>query len=133
MMDELPRSARVVVIGGGILGCSVLYHLAHLGWSDAVLLEQGELTQGSTWHAAGNTPHFSTSLALSRLHHYGVALYQQLEGETGQPVGFHKTGSLRLASTRDRMDEWRHHLGKARYLGLPYELIGPNEIKALHP
>jgi len=131
--DELPRHARVVVIGGGILGCSVLYHLARLGWADAVLLEQGELTQGSTWHAAGNTPHFSTSLALSRLHHYGVALYQRLEGETGQPVGFHKTGSLRLASTRDRMDEWRHHQGKARYLGLPYELIGPNEIKALHP
>ncbi len=133
MTDELPRQARVAVIGGGIIGCSVLYHLARLGWSDAVLLEQGELTQGSTWHAAGNTPHFSTSLALSRLHLYGVALYQRLEGETGQPVGFHKTGSLRLASTSDRMDEWRHHQGKARYLGLPYELIGPNEIKALHP
>ena len=133
MTDELPSHSRVVVIGGGILGCSLLYHLARLGWSDAVLLEQGELTQGSTWHAAGNTPHFSTSLALSRLHLYGVELYQRLEAETGQPVGFHKTGSLRLASTADRMDEWRHHHGKARYLGLPYELIGPNEIKALHP
>jgi dimethylglycine dehydrogenase len=131
--QDFPTTARVVVIGGGIVGCSVLYHLARLGWSDVVLLEKGELTQGSTWHAAGNTPHFSTSLTLGRIHLYGVALYQRLEAETGQAVGFHKTGSLRLATRPDRMDEWRHHRGKARYLGMPFELIGPDEIKALHP
>jgi len=130
---DLPSHARVVVIGGGILGCSVLYHLARLGWSEAVLLERGELTEGSTWHAAGNTPHFSTSLALARIHLESVDLYQRLEAETGQAVGFHKTGSLRLATVPDRMDEWRHHRGKARFLGMPFELLGPGEIKALHP
>ncbi|HUI18353.1 MAG TPA: FAD-dependent oxidoreductase [Alphaproteobacteria bacterium] len=128
-----PSTARAVVIGGGILGCSVLYHLTRLGWRDVVLLEKGELTQGSTWHAAGNTPHFSTSLAIARLHMESVALYQRLEAETGQAVGFHKTGSLRLALKPERMDEWRHHRGKARYLGLPYELLGPREIAELHP
>ena len=133
MKDAFPSQARVVVIGGGILGCSVLYHLTRLGWSDVVLLEKGELTQGSTWHAAGNTPHFSTSLAISRIHMESVELYQRLEAETGQATGFHKTGSLRLATRPERMDEWRHHQGKARYLGLPYELVGPGEIKKLHP
>ncbi len=133
MTDAFPTHARVVVIGGGIVGCSVLYHLTRLGWTDVALVEKGELTQGSTWHAAGNTPLFSTSLAVSRMHMESVALYQRLEAETGQAVGFHKTGSLRLALRPERMDEWRHHRGKARYLGLAYELLGPGEIKALHP
>ncbi|MFI4989204.1 MAG: NAD(P)/FAD-dependent oxidoreductase, partial [Alphaproteobacteria bacterium] len=133
MTADLPTHARVVVIGGGIVGCSVLYHLTRLGWSDVVLVEKGELTQGSTWHAAGNTPHFSTSLAFSRIHMESIELYQRLEAETGQATGFHKTGSLRLATRPERMDEWRHHQGKARYLGLPYELLDPGEIKALHP
>lgn len=130
---SFPSHARVVVIGGGALGCSVLYHLAKLGWRDLVLLERAELTSGSTWRAAGNTPHFSTSMLMSRVHQYGVALYQQLEAETGQPVGFHKTGSLRLANVRDRMDEYRYHAAKARYLNLPFELVGVDEIKRLHP
>ncbi|MFQ5985374.1 MAG: FAD-dependent oxidoreductase [Alphaproteobacteria bacterium] len=125
--------ARVVVIGGGIVGCSVLYHLTKLGWSDVVLVEKTELTAGSTWHAAGNLPFFSLGVNLTRLHAYSVKLYQELEAETGQSVGFHKTGSLRLATTPDRMDEYRYHQGKARWLGIPYEILGREEVNRLYP
>lgn len=128
-----PTQARVVVIGGGALGCSVLYHLVKLGWRDVVLVERAELTSGSTWRAAGNTPHYSGSMVMSRVHQYSVNLYQKLEAETGQPVGFHKCGSLRLANVPDRMEEYRYHRAKARYLGLPFELVGPDEIRRLHP
>ncbi|MBI4672412.1 MAG: GcvT family protein [Chloroflexi bacterium] len=130
---NIPSHARVVVIGGGAIGCSVLYHLVKFGWRDVVLLERAELTSGSTWRAAGNTPHYSGSMAMSRVHQYGVALYQMLEQETGQSVGFHKTGSLRLANVPDRMDEYRYHAAKARYLNLPFEIVGVDEIKKLHP
>jgi dimethylglycine dehydrogenase len=126
-------TARVVVIGGGILGASVLYHLARAGWTDAVLVERRELASGSTWHAAGNTPHFNTSLNISRIHLASTDLYQRLEAETGQAVGFHRPGSLRLASVPDRMDEYRRHCGKARTIGLPFEVVGPEEIRRLHP
>lgn len=132
-MADLPTHARVIVIGGGIVGCSVLYHLVKLGWTDVVLLERNELTAGSTWHAAGNTPHYNTSLTLSRVHQESVALYQRLESETGQSVGFHRTGSLRLASVPDRMDEYRFHRAKARLIDLPFEIIGPREIAKRHP
>jgi dimethylglycine dehydrogenase len=127
------ETARAVVVGGGIVGASVLYHLARAGWTDAVLLERAELASGSTWHAAGNTPHFSTSLNLSRIHLASTDLYQRLEAETGQAVGFHRPGSLRLASVPDRMDEYRRHRGKARTIGLPFEVVGPEEIRRLHP
>lgn len=126
-------TARVVVIGGGIMGASLLYHLARAGWTDAVLLERGELASGSTWHAAGNTPHFNTSLNLSRIHLASTDLYGRLEAETGQAVGFHRPGSLRLASVPDRMDEYLRHRGKARTIGLPFEVIGLDEIRRLHP
>jgi dimethylglycine dehydrogenase len=126
-------TARVAVIGGGIVGASVLYHLARAGWTDAVLIERGELASGSTWHAAGNTPHFNTSLNLSRIHLASTELYQRLEVETGQAVGFHRPGSLRLASVPDRMDEYRRHRGKARTIGLPFEVVGPDDIRRLHP
>jgi dimethylglycine dehydrogenase len=126
-------TARVVVIGGGIAGASVLYHLARAGWTDTILLERRELASGSTWHAAGNTPHFNTSLNLSRIHLASTDLYQRLEAETGQAVGFHRPGSLRLASVPDRIDEYRRHRGKARTIGLPFEVIGPDEVRRLHP
>jgi dimethylglycine dehydrogenase len=132
-MPDLPTHARVVVIGGGIVGCSVLYHLVKLGWTDIVLIERDELTAGSTWHAAGNTPHYNASLNLSRIHQESVALYQRLEAETGQNTGFHRTGSLRLASVADRMDEYRFHCAKARIIGLPFDIVGPREIATLHP
>lgn len=129
----LPSQARVVVIGGGALGCSTLYHLVKSGWRDIALVERAELTSGSTWRAAGNTPHYNGSLVMSRIHQYSVDLYQRLEAETGQAVGFHKSGSLRLANVPDRMDEFRYHAAKARYLGLPFELVGTDEIRRLHP
>lgn len=130
---SLPTKARAVVIGGGAIGCSTLYHLVKLGWRDVVLLERAELTSGSTWRAAGNTPHYSGSMVMSQVHQYSVDLYQKLEAETGQAVGFHKCGSIRLANVPDRMDEFRYHRAKARYLNLPFELIGPGEIRRLHP
>jgi dimethylglycine dehydrogenase len=129
----MTETARVAVIGGGIMGASLLYHLARAGWTDIVLIERGELASGSTWHAAGNTPHFNTSLNLSRIHLASTELYQRLEAETGQAVGFHRPGSLRLASVPNRMDEYLRHRGKARTIGVPFEVIGPDEIRRLHP
>ena len=91
--------AKVAVIGGGIAGCSLLYHLTKLGWTDVVLLEQNELTSGTTWHAAGLCTQFSSSMNLMTLLRSSVELYQSLEAETGRPVGYRRCGSLRLATT----------------------------------
>jgi glycine/D-amino acid oxidase-like deaminating enzyme len=102
-------TARVVVIGGGVVGVSTLYHLAKKGWSDCVLLERTELTAGSTWHAAGLLPLFNMSYSVGQLHQYSVELYKRLEAETGQDVSFHVCGNLRLATNRDRMDEYRNY------------------------
>lgn len=125
--------AHVVVIGGGIAGCSLAYHLAKLGWTDVLLLEKGELTGGSTWHAAGLCTQFNASLNLTKLLMYSIALYKSLEAETGQRVDFHRVGSIRLATTPERMDDFRHARAKARILDLPFELIGPREIEELCP
>ena len=125
--------ARAVVIGGGIVGCSVLYHLVKLGYSDAVLLEKADLTHGSTWHAAGLLPLFNMSYAVGQLHKYSVELYRRLEAETGQAVSFHQTGNLRLATNQERMDEYRKYCGTANTIGVPFEMIGPDEIAAKWP
>ena len=125
--------ARVVVIGGGINGCSVLYHLAKLGWTDIVLVEKNELTSGSTWIAAGNVVQWAATRTNSRLHQYSIKLYQELEAETGQSTGWHTTGSLRLATTKDRFDEYRHILAKDHALGLECYLVSPDETKKLFP
>ncbi len=100
----MKEHTKVLIIGGGIVGCSVLYHLTKLGWKDVALLERDELTSGSTWLAAGNVPQFSLSRVISRLVRYSIDLYQSLEKETGQSTGWHTTGSLRLATHRGRMD-----------------------------
>ena len=99
-------TARVVVIGGGVVGVSTLYHLAKKGWSDVVLLERKELTSGSTWHAAGLLPLFNMSYSVGQIHKYSVALYKTLEAETGQSVGFKQVSNIRLARTKDRWDEF---------------------------
>jgi dimethylglycine dehydrogenase len=125
--------ARVVVIGGGAVGVSTLYHLAHKGWSDIVLIERSELTAGSTWHAAGLLPLFNMSYTVGQLHKYSVDLYKRLEAETGQDVSFHATGNLRLATTRDRMDEYRKYCGTANTIGVPFEVIGAKQVKELWP
>jgi dimethylglycine dehydrogenase len=128
-----PRRARVVIIGGGVVGCSLLYHLAKEGWSDCILVEKSELTSGSTWHAAGAITHSIASASVARMAGYGIELYQTLEAETGQAVSWHGCGSLRLAYTDDEIDYCRYILSVGRALGHPMDLIGPEEIRRLHP
>ncbi len=125
--------ARVVVIGGGVVGVSTLYHLARKGWSDVVLLERSELTAGSTWHAAGLLPLFNMSYTVGQLHKYSVDLYKRLPAETGQDVSFHVTGNLRLATCRDRMDEYQKYCGTANTIGVPFEVISPAQVRELWP
>jgi len=125
--------ARVVVIGGGIAGCSTLYHLTKLGWSDVVLVEKNELTSGSTWLAAGNVPQYHRSFNTTKINNYAVQLYQTLEEETGQSVDWHTTGSLRIALISDRMDEYKHVAGKDKLVGIESELVGPQEMKKIYP
>ncbi len=125
--------ARVVVIGGGVVGVSTLYHLAQKGWSDVVLVERAELTAGSTWHAAGLLPLFNMSYTVGQLHKYSIDLYKRLPAETGQDVSFHVTGNLRLATSRDRLDEYQKYCGTANTIGVPFEIIGPKRVKELWP
>jgi dimethylglycine dehydrogenase len=125
--------ARVVVIGGGAVGASCLYHLAKLGCTDTILLEQNELTSGSTWHAAGNVPTFSTSWTLLQLQNYSASLYRRLGAEADYPINYHVVGSLRLAHTQERMDEFHQVRSMARLHGMDYEILGPNEIPIHHP
>lgn len=132
-MASLPSHARVVVIGGGAVGCSALYHLAKLGWTDAVLLEKNELTSGSTWHAAGNCPNFSGSWGLIKLQRYSTQLYTRLAKEADYPIAYHVTGAIRLAHGRERLDEFRHITGMARHQGIEFEMLGPNEIRSRYP
>ncbi len=126
-------TARVVVIGGGVVGASMLYHLAKKGWTDCVLLERTELTAGSTWHAAGLLPLFNMSYSVGQLHKYSVKLYGGLEAETGQSVGLAKVGNLRLATNQDRMDEYHHYAGTAATIGVHVEFKTPEEIKEMVP
>ncbi len=125
--------ARVVVVGGGVMGVGLLYHLALEGWSDAVLIEKGELTSGSTWHAAGQCPQFNGSLNMSKVHLYGTQLYPQLERLTGQAVSWHGCGGLRLATTDEELNWFKYVYGVSRLAGYECEIIGPNEIKQYHP
>lgn len=125
--------ARVVVLGGGIFGVSTLYHLAQEGWKDLVLVEKGELTSGTTWHAAGNVPHFIGNLNFSRIHYHGTQLYSRLEAETGQATGWHRAGSIRLARDANELDWHRYVGGIARQVGYEFHLVTPEEIRKLHP
>ena len=124
---------QVLIIGGGAVGCSALYHLTQLGISDAVLLERDELTAGSTWHAAGNCPNFSTSWNLIKLQRHSTRLYAELAARVGYEINYHVTGSIRLAHTPERVDEFRHVLSQARAQGIEFEMLGADEIRARHP
>lgn len=131
--DHLPARTRVAVIGGGIAGCSVLYHLALRGCPDAVLLEQSELTAGSTWHAAGLCTQFASSLRIMRLLKRSLDLYDALEERTGRSVGLHRCGSVRLADSQHRLDQFQHVGGIAAQAGVPFEIVGPQDAAALFP
>jgi len=131
---SLPGQARVVIVGGGIMGCGLAYHLAHEGWSDVVLLEKAELTSGSTWHATGQITQSTSSFSLGKCVDYNIGLYSgALEAETGQAVTWHGCGSFRLAYTPDEMDWLRHTLSVGRALGFNIELVGPDRVAQLHP
>ena len=130
----MKAQAKVVVIGGGVVGVSALYHLAKKGWGDdVVLLEKAELTSGSTWHAAGLLPLFNMSYSVGQIHKYSVELYGKLEGETSQPVGFSRVGNLRLAMNQDRMDEYYQYAATAKTIGVNVEFLSPKQVKALWP
>jgi dimethylglycine dehydrogenase len=132
---EFPTHARVVIVGGGVMGVGLAYHLGKEGWgADTVLLEKAELTSGSTWHAAGQITHSTSSFSLGKCVDYNIGLYSgALEKETGQPVTWHGCGSFRLAYTEDEMDWLRHTLSVGRTLGFNIELVGPERISELHP
>jgi len=132
-MEKIQSQAKLVIVGGGILGISLLYHLTKEGWKDVVLIEKGELTSGSTWHAAGQCPHMVGSYNLAKVHLHSTKLYKQLEKETGQATGFHECGSLRLAYKKEDID-WFHYVkGIMDNVGSPAEILSTNEIKKVHP
>ena len=125
--------AKVVIVGGGVMGVGLLYHLALEGWTDIALIEKGELTSGSTWHAAGQCPHFNGSLNMTKVHVYGTQLYPQLEKLTGQAVSWHGCGGLRLATTDEEVNWLKYVYGISKLAGYDAEIIGPSEIKQYHP
>jgi len=129
----MKNKAKVVVIGGGVVGVSTLYHLAKKGWSDVVLCERKELTSGSTWHAAGLLPLFNMSYSVGQLHKYSVKFYQELEKETGQDVGFREVSNIRLACNQDRMDEYKQYAGVAETIGVKVNFLTPDEVHAIWP
>lgn len=124
---------KALVVGGGAIGTSIAYHLARAGWQDVMLLERDELTAGSTWHAAGLLPLFNMSYATSHIHDYSVKFYKTLEEETGLNPGFYVVGNLRMAQTRERMDEYMLYASTAETVGIPYEWLTPAQIRERWP
>ncbi|MFT5481464.1 MAG: dimethylglycine dehydrogenase [Halieaceae bacterium] len=126
-------TAKVVVIGGGVVGVSTLYHLAKKGWSDVVLIERKELTSGSTWHAAGLLPLFNMSYSVGKLHQYSVDFYHEIQEETGQDVGLRVVSNIRLATCEDRMDEYRYYAAVAQTVGVNVNFLTPEQVKEIWP
>ena len=125
--------AKVVIIGGGMMGVGLAYHLAEAGWTDVLLIEKAELTSGSTWHAAGQCPSFIGNYNMAKIHHYGNTLYPRLETLTGQPTGWHGCGGIRIATTPEEVDWFAHVAGFAANVGFEMEIIGPDRIRKLNP
>ncbi len=132
-MADFPSTARVVIIGGGAVGASTLFHLAKAGWSDCVLLEKNELTAGSTWHAAGNIPTFSTSWSIMNMQRYSTELYRGLADEVDYPMNYHVTGSIRLAHSKERMQEFERAAGMGRYQGIEIDIFDPAKAREMYP
>src|ERR1700694_1495016 len=129
----MKASARAVVIGGGVVGASTLYHLAKIGWTDVMLIEKSELTSGSTWHAAGGMHTFNGEANISRLQKYTIDLYREIEALSGQSCGLHPNGGLMLAATQGELDSLRLICSRARYLGMETEMISLAEACRLNP
>ncbi len=128
------NDVQVVIIGGGVMGTSLLYHLVKNGWQDVVLLEKNDLTHGSTWHAAGLCTHFAHNATIQELRATSVRLYRDiLPDQTGQSCGFHRSGAMRITRNPDRMDEFRHVAGLSSFTGYPLEVLTPERIAELHP
>ncbi len=133
MKKQLPKKARVVVIGGGVIGCSIAYHLTKIGWSDVVLLERKQLTCGTTWHAAGLVGQLRNSLNMTKLAKYTCELYSGLEAETGQASGYRQTGSISLATTNERFEELKRNASMAKVFGMQVDVVSNSEIKSMYP
>src|SRR5207302_9969490 len=129
----MTQHARAVIVGGGIAGCSVAYHLAKLGWRDVLLLEQGELAGGTTWHAAGMVGRLRTSSAMARINDASAKLYAGLEAETGHATGWKQCGSLLVARTEERMVQFRRTAAMSGYFGIDVRLISVEEAVARWP
>ena len=129
----MESQARAVIIGGGVVGCSILYHLAKFGWKDSILLERNMLTSGSSWHAAGQIHTISSDPNISRMQSYTINLYKEIEEISGHSVGLHQTGGFYLASTQDWYDYLKRERSKARYMGLDQEFISMEEVARLYP
>src|SRR5215208_928489 len=132
-MKDLPSSAKVVIVGGGIVGCSVAYHLGKMGWTDVLLLERGKLSSGSTWHAAGLVGQLRTSANITQLLGYSVGLYDRLEAETGLATRWKRNGGLRLACNAERWTEVKRQATTAHSFGLEMHLLSPKEAQELFP
>src|ERR1700738_2530174 len=129
----MKSSARAVIIGGGVVGASTLYHLARIGWSDVLLVEKSELTSGSTWHAAGGMHTFNGEANISRLQKYTIDLYREIEALSGQSCGLHPNGGLMLAGHPGALDSLKLICSRARYLGMETEMISLEEARSLNP
>lgn len=129
----MSERARIVIIGGGIAGVSALYHLAKMGCTDVLLLERDELTEGSTWHAAGNVPTYSGSWSIMKVQKYTAELYTELAKDPDFPINYHVTGSVRLAHSEERMAEFKHVKSMARANGMEYDVLTPSELQKIYP
>ncbi len=130
-MAELPKKARVVIVGGGVIGCSIAYHLTKIGWDDVVLLERKQLTSGTTWHAAGLVGQLRPSINMTKLAKYTGELYRGLEAETGQATGYRQCGSISMATNAERFEELKRSASMAKVFDLPVHVVTPQEIKDL--
>lgn len=128
-----PKHARVVIVGGGVIGCSVAYHLTQLGWTDVVLLERKQLTSGTTWHAAGLIAQLRATKNMTKLAKYSQELYGNLEEETGVATGFRRNGSITVALSEERREEILRQASMARAFGVEVEEISPSELKTRYP
>ena len=133
MAAELPKRARVVIVGGGVIGCSIAYHLGKIGWADTILLERKQLTSGTTWHAAGLVGQLRPSINMTKLAKYTGELYRGLEAETGQATGYRQCGSISMASNLERFEELKRSASMAKVFDLPVNVVTPDEIKAMFP